>query len=85
MYRPDKAVDQKPLPFPGFISIVALGILLGVVTAGVRFFLPIGSTWLFNFQIPVAPQYLARFIIGIYTVQNNWFEMIRACVTRHEL
>ncbi len=80
--RPDQAIDRKPHSFPGIISIAALGLLLGMVTAGVRFFLPIGSTWLFNFQIPFAPQYLAMFIIGIYAAQNNWFDSIPARVGR---
>jgi fucose 4-O-acetylase-like acetyltransferase len=59
--RPDPATKVKPRPFPGFASIVTLGILLGIVTAGVRIFLPIGSTWLFNFQLPFFPQYIAAF------------------------
>jgi glucan biosynthesis protein C len=78
--RPAHPVDEKPQPFPGFASIVALGILLGIVTAGVRIFLPIGSMWLFGFQLPFFPQYIAAFIIGIYAAQNNWFDTIPARV-----
>jgi membrane protease YdiL (CAAX protease family) len=76
LYRPAQPVDEKPHPFPGFPSIFALGILLGIVTAGVRIFLPIGSMWLFGFQLPFFPQYIAAFIIGIYAAHNNWFDDI---------
>ncbi len=74
--RPDQSGNVKPHPFPGFASIFALGILLGMVTAVVRIFLPIGSMWLFGFQLPFFPQYIAAFIIGIYAAQNNWFDDI---------
>lgn len=74
--RPDQSGNVKPHPFPGFASIFALGILLGIVTAVVRIFLPIGSMWLFGFQLPFFPQYIAAFIIGIYAAQNNWFDDI---------
>ena len=70
----------KPHPFPGFASSVALGILLGIVTSVVRIFLPIGSMWLFGFQLPFFPQYITAFIIGIYAAQNNWFDEIPARV-----
>jgi glucans biosynthesis protein C len=79
-YPPAQPVDQKPCPFPGFASIFALGLLLGVVTAVVRIFLPIGSMWLFGFQLPFFPQYIAAFIIGIYAAHNNWFDEIPARV-----
>ena len=72
--------NVKPHPFPGFASIVALGILLGIVTSVVRIFLPIGSMWLFGFQLPFFPQYITAFIIGIYAAQNNWFDEIPARV-----
>ena len=75
-YRPAQPVDEKPHPFPAFTSIFALGILLGFVTAGVRIFLPIGSMWLFGFQLPFFPQYIVAFIIGIYAARNNWFDDI---------
>jgi hypothetical protein len=73
---PDQPGDQKPCAFPGFGSIFALGILLWIVTAVVRIFLPIGSMWLFGFQLPFFPQYIAAFIIGIYASWNNWFDDI---------
>ena len=76
LYRTDPHGEVKSHPFPGFASIVALGILLGIVTAVVRIFLPIGSMWLFGFQLPFFPQYIAAFIIGIYAAQNNWFDDI---------
>jgi len=76
VYRPDQPVDQKPHPFPGFVSIALLGLLLGLVSAVVRIFLPIGYTWLFNLQPPFFPQYIAAFIIGIYAAQNNWLDTI---------
>jgi fucose 4-O-acetylase-like acetyltransferase len=74
--KPAQTGELKPHPFPGFASIFALGILLGIVTAVVRIFLPIGSMWLFTFQPPFFPQYIALFIIGIYAAQNNWFDEI---------
>jgi len=77
-FRPDHPGDLKPHPFPGFTSIIALGILLGIVTAVVRIFQPIGSMWLFSFQLPFFPQYIAAFIIGIYASRNNWFDEIPA-------
>lgn len=77
---PSQQVDEKPHPFPGFIPIFILGIFLGVVTTIVRIFLPIGSMWLFGFQLPFFPQYIAAFIIGIYAAQNNWFDDIPARV-----
>ena len=80
IYPPDPPGEQKPHPFPGFTSIVALGLLLGIVTAVVRIFLPIGSMWLFGFQLPFFPQYIAAFIIGIYAAHNNWFDAIPARV-----
>jgi glucan biosynthesis protein C len=79
-HRPDQPGDVKPHPFPGFASIAALGILLGIVTAVVRIFLPIGSMWLFGFQLPFFPQYIAAFIIGICAAQNNWLDDIPARV-----
>ena len=78
--KPAQPGDHAPRPFPKFGSIVALGILLGIVTAVVRIFLPIGSTWLFNLQLPFFPQYIAAFIIGICAAQNNWFDNIPAHV-----
>ena len=75
-YLPNHPSDVKPHPFPGFASIFALGLLLGIVTAVVRIFMPIGSMWLFGFQLPFFPQYIAGFIIGIYAAQNNWFDDI---------
>lgn len=78
--KPAQPADQESHPFPGFASIIALGLLLGIVTAIVRIFLPIGSMWLFGFQLPFFPQYIAAFIIGIYAAQNNWFDDIPARV-----
>ena len=77
-HRLDQPGDHKPHPFPGFASIFALGLLLGIVTAVVRIFLPIGSMWLFGFQLPFFPQYIVAFIIGIYAARNNWFDDIPA-------
>ncbi|WP_321504365.1 acyltransferase family protein [uncultured Methanoregula sp.] len=68
--------DQQSSAFPEVIPIVALGLLLGLVTAVVRIFLPIGSFSFFNFQPPFFPQYIAFFIIGIWAARNNWFDKI---------
>ena len=82
VFPPDPPGDHTPRPFPGFASIAALGCLLGLVTAVVRIFLPIGSMWLFGFQPPFFPQYIAAFIIGICAAHNNWFDDIPARVGR---
>jgi len=76
-YRPPAEPGSvQPQPLPGFAAIAGFGLLLGVVTAIVRIFIPIGSTWLFNFQFPFFPQYIALFIVGIYAAQNRWFDTI---------
>lgn len=72
LYRPPAPPGTTPRqPFPAFPAIVALGLLLGIVTAMVRVFLPIGFTWYFTLQPPFFPQYIAAFIIGIYAAHNN--------------
>ena len=71
---PPGSVPAKPLP--GFAAIAGFGLLLGIVTAIVRIFLPIGSTWFFNFQPPFFPQYIALFIVGIVAAENRWFDSI---------
>ncbi|WAC05865.1 MAG: acyltransferase family protein [Methanoregula sp.] len=76
LHRPDEPGYKKPHPFPGFAAIAAFGLLLGIITALVRIFVPIGSTWLFNFQIPFFPQYIALFIVGLYAAHNRWFDTI---------
>jgi peptidoglycan/LPS O-acetylase OafA/YrhL len=84
-YRPPKAPGSGPSrPFPGFAAIALFGLLIGIITAVVRVFIPIGSTWFFNFQLPFFPQYIALFIVGIIAAENRWFEQIpdrvgRAC------
>lgn len=76
-YRPPAAPGSAPpRPFPGFAAIAGFGLLLAVVTAVVRVFVPIGSAWLFNFQIPFFPQYIALFLVGIYAAENRWFNAI---------
>jgi peptidoglycan/LPS O-acetylase OafA/YrhL len=72
----DRPATGERRPFPGFASILALGILLGAITAAVRIFFPIGSIWLFGFQLPFFPQYIAAFIIGIYAAENRWLDEI---------
>jgi glucan biosynthesis protein C len=72
--------DHAPRPFPGFASLFALGILLAVVTAVVRIFWPMGSMWLFSFQLGFFPQYVVLFIAGIYAAHNNWLDNIPARV-----
>ncbi|NMB79649.1 MAG: acyltransferase family protein [Methanomicrobiales archaeon] len=71
---PPGSVPHKPLP--GFAAIAGFGLLLGIVTAAVRIFLPIGTTWFFNFQPPFFPQYIALFIVGIWAAENRWFDAI---------
>ncbi len=71
---PPGSVPAKPLP--GFAAIAGFGLLLGIITAVVRIFLPIGSTWFFNFQPPFFPQYIALFIVGIVAAENRWFDRI---------
>jgi peptidoglycan/LPS O-acetylase OafA/YrhL len=76
-YRPPAEPGSVPLkPVPGIAAIAGFGLLLGIVTAVVRIFIPIGSTWLFNFQLPFFPQYIALFIVGIWAAENHWFDSI---------
>jgi len=76
-YRPPAEPGSVPLrPVPGLAAIAGFGLLLGIVTAVVRIFIPIGSTWLFNFQLPFFPQYIALFIVGIWAAENRWFDNI---------
>jgi peptidoglycan/LPS O-acetylase OafA/YrhL len=76
-YRPPAVPGSVPVrPVPGFAAIAGFGLLLGIVTAAVRIFIPIGSTWLFNFQIPFFPQYIALFMVGIWAAENRWFDHI---------
>lgn len=76
-YHPPAAPGSVPLkPVPGFAAIAGFGLLLGIVTAAVRIFIPIGSTWFFNFQLPFFPQYIALFIVGIWAAENRWFDHI---------
>jgi glucans biosynthesis protein C len=73
---PAEPGSYQPQPLPSFAAIAGFGLLLGIVTAVVRIFLPIGSTWFFNFQFPFFPQYIALFIVGIWAAQNRWFDDI---------
>jgi len=77
VYRPPAVPGSvPPRSLPGFAAIAGFGLLLGIVTGIVRIFIPIGSTWLFNFQLPFFPQYIALFIVGIWAAQNRWFDHI---------
>lgn len=76
-YRPPAEPGSVPLrPVPGLAAIAGFGLLIGIVTAAVRTFIPIGSTWFFNFQLPFFPQYIALFIVGIWAAENRWFDLI---------
>ena len=76
-YRPPAVPGSvPPRPVPGLAAIAGFGLLIGIVTAVVRIFIPIGSTWLFNFQLPFFPQYIALFIVGIWAAENRWFNSI---------
>jgi hypothetical protein len=76
-YRPPAVPGSVQLrPFPGFAAIAGFGLLLGTLTAFVRIFFPIGSTWLFNFQLPFFTQYIALFIVGIMAADNRWLDAI---------
>lgn len=84
-FRPPAAPGTvHPRPFPSFSTIVCFGLLLGVVTAIVRIFLPMGTTWILGFQPPFFAQYIALFMIGIYASEHRWLDAIpdrvgRAC------
>ena len=68
--------DKMHHQFPRYRSIVLFGIFLAIITFIVRIFQPIGSFWLFGFQIPFFTQYIAFFIVGIFAAYNNWLENI---------
>lgn len=74
-YRP-KEESENVKPFPAFITIAAFGIMVGIVTAIVRIFMPIGTMWFFDFQPPFFPQYIALFIVGIWAAKNHWLDNI---------
>jgi hypothetical protein len=72
-HGPGSHTTKRLHDVPSFISIIVLGIILGLITFAVRIFLPIGWTCgLVNFQLPFFPQYIAFFILGIVAAQNNW-------------
>ncbi len=59
---------------PGNKTIAIFALVLGIVTFIVRIWLPSG--WNFeplNLEIPLFPQYIAMFIIGLIAYRSNWF------------
>ncbi len=62
---------------PGNRTIGIFAIILGIVTFIVRIWLPLGWNFeLLNLQIPLFPQYIAMFIIGLIAFRGNWFMQI---------
>lgn len=59
---------------PGNGAIALFALALGLITFGVRIWLPVGW-WLepLHFQLAHFPQYIALFILGILAYQHNWF------------
>ena len=65
------ATTESKIPGNKIIAIFAL--ILGIVTFIVRIWLPSG--WNFeplNFEIPLFPQYISMFIVGLIAYRGNW-------------
>ena len=65
------ANTERKIPRNSTIAVFAL--ILGIVTFIVRIWLPSG--WNFeplNFEIPLFPQYISMFIVGLIAYRGNW-------------
>jgi len=81
--RPPEDEVAGSRPFPTLPVILLFGILLGLVSFGVRILFPIGYEWdLFAIQVPYYPQYIALFIIGIIAAGNDWFVRVPPSIGR---
>jgi len=62
---------------PGNRTIALFAVGLGLVTFGVRIWLPVGW-WLepVHFQLAHFPQYIALYILGILAYQRSWFSAL---------
>jgi len=62
---------------PGNRAIALFAVGLGLVTFGVRIWLPVGW-WLepLHFQLAHFPQYIALYILGILAYQRSWFSAL---------
>lgn len=62
---------------PGNLALLLFGIGLGLVSFGLRVWLPVG--WSFeplNLQLPFFPQYIALFMAGLAAGRRGWLETI---------
>lgn len=73
--RYSRAPDNGGAAAPGPSRLLIFGIVLGLVTFGVRLVQPIGTDIL-NFQLCFFPQYIAAFVVGVTAGRNNWLEAL---------
>ncbi len=58
---------------PGNKTIATFALILGLTTFIVRIWFPLGSNFApLNFEIPLFPQYIALFIVGLIAYRSNW-------------
>jgi len=70
-----QAMDTGSAAAAGPWGLLSFGIVLGLVTFGVRLFQPIGTSVL-NFQLCYFPQYVAAFVVGVAAGRNGWLEAL---------
>jgi glucan biosynthesis protein C len=71
--RPAGALGQSDSAVPGDGAIALAALAVGLVTFGVRIWLPVGWTFApLNFQLPHFPQYMAMFALGVVASRRGW-------------
>ncbi len=70
-----QVMDTGGVAAPGPSKLLIFGIVLGLVTFGVRLVQPIGMNVL-NFQLCFFPQYIAAFVVGVAAGRNGWIEAL---------
>jgi glucan biosynthesis protein C len=71
--RPTRAPARPDSAVPGDGAIAMAALAVGLVTFGVRIWLPVGWTFApLNFQLPHFPQYIAMFTLGIIAYRRGW-------------
>ena len=73
--RSYRAPDTGGAAASGPWGLLSFGVILGLVTFGVRLVQPIGTNVL-NFQLCYFPQYIAAFVVGVAAGRNGWLEAL---------
>jgi surface polysaccharide O-acyltransferase-like enzyme len=75
LVRPRHAPGRPEGEVPGDGAIAVAALAVGLVTFGVRIWLPVGWTFApLNFQLPHFPQYIAMFALGILAYRRGWLD-----------